>query len=85
LVFADANPLDIAKLIFFKSAELFENAITEGPAPLIVTPSAPALRAFSTLQILVSYVVLRLYNHILYRITYIFGSFLQILQQSCSI
>ena len=44
---AVANPFDIAKPIFFKLEDFFANAITDGPAPLIVTPNAPAFRAFS--------------------------------------
>ena len=45
-IFADENPLDIALLIFSISDLFDANAITDGPAPLIVTPIAPALRAF---------------------------------------
>ena len=42
---AVAKPLAIAVLIFSRSADFFENATTDGPAPLMVTPVAPAFRA----------------------------------------
>ena len=44
--FADLNPFFIASPIFFKFCFLVPNAITDGPAPLIVTPNAPNLNAF---------------------------------------
>ena len=44
--FAALNPLFIALEIFFESCFLSVNAITDGPAPLIVTPYAPAAIAF---------------------------------------
>ena len=45
-LFDEAKPLVIDAEIFLRLEELVANAITEGPAPLIVTPKAPALRAF---------------------------------------
>ena len=44
--FADMNPFSIAVQIFLGLDDLEVKAIIEGPAPLIVTPIAPALRAF---------------------------------------
>ena len=44
--FASLNPRFIALEIFFESCFLSVNAITDGPAPLIVTPYAPAANAF---------------------------------------
>ena len=45
-VFAEANPFSIALQIFFELDFDVAKAMTAGPAPLIVTPSAPACRAF---------------------------------------
>lgn len=45
-IFADMNPFSMAVQIFLGLDDLEAKAITDGPAPLIVTPMAPALRAF---------------------------------------
>ena len=45
-ILADLNPATIASQIFLEFEVLEANAITEGPAPLNVTPSAPALMEF---------------------------------------
>jgi hypothetical protein len=43
---APSNPLIIAAATLFAFLFVFRNAIIEGPAPLIVTASAPAEIAF---------------------------------------
>ena len=43
---ADANPFSIPTQIFLRFDDLIANAITDGPAPLIVAPNAPADNAF---------------------------------------
>jgi hypothetical protein len=48
-LFAVAKPFAIDEEIFLRLDDLLANAITEGPAPLMVTPRAPALRAFFSL------------------------------------
>src|SRR3972149_1929758 len=45
-LFAVAKPFAIDEEIFLRLDDLLANAITDGPAPLMVTPRAPALRAF---------------------------------------